>query len=47
MCGFSDSWEHFFKLRTDNNAHPMMRELAIPLYEEFKERKYINTDIIR
>ena len=47
MCGFSDDWEHFFKLRTDSNAHPMMRELTIPLYKEFKERKYINTDIIR
>lgn len=47
MCGFSDSWEHFFKLRTTNNAHPMMRELTIPLYEEFKKRGYINTDIIR
>lgn len=30
-------WRHFFKLRTDKAAHPQMREIAIPLLEEFKK----------
>lgn len=30
-------WRHFFKLRTDKAAHPQMRELTIPLLEEFKK----------
>lgn len=30
-------WRHFFKLRTDKKAHPQMREIAIPLLEEFKK----------
>lgn len=30
-------WRHFFKLRTPVNAHPQMRELAIPLLEDFKK----------
>ena len=29
-------WRHFFKLRTPISAHPQMRELCIPLLEEFK-----------
>jgi thymidylate synthase (FAD) len=29
-------WRHFFKLRTAPAAHPQMREIAIPLLEEFK-----------
>ncbi len=29
-------WRHFFSLRTAPNAHPQMREIAIPLLEEFK-----------
>lgn len=29
-------WRHFFKLRTSNAAHPQMREVAIPLFREFK-----------
>jgi thymidylate synthase (FAD) len=29
-------WRHFFKLRTTVNAHPQMREIAIPLLSEFK-----------
>lgn len=28
-------WRHFFKLRTALAAHPQMRELTIPLFEEF------------
>lgn len=31
-------WRHFFKLRCDKAAHPQMRELAIPLLEEFKSK---------
>lgn len=30
-------WRHFFKLRCASTAHPQMRELAIPLFEEMKE----------
>ncbi len=29
-------WRHFLKLRTSNKAHPQMRELTIPLLNEFK-----------
>ena len=29
-------WINFFKLRTPSSAHPQMREVAIPLLEEFK-----------
>jgi thymidylate synthase (FAD) len=28
-------WRHIFKLRTDKPAHPQMRELMIPLLEDF------------
>lgn len=31
-------WRHFFKLRTSSKAHPQMRELAIPLMEDFQDR---------
>ena len=31
-------WRHFFKLRCDKAAHPQIRELAIPLLEEFKSK---------
>ena len=31
-------WRHFFKLRTSQNAHPQMREIAIPILEKFKEK---------
>lgn len=33
MTGFISDWKHFFELRTAQNAHPQMRELAIPLKE--------------
>lgn len=29
-------WRHFFSLRTAVAAHPQMREIAIPMLEEFK-----------
>ena len=45
LCGFSDAWVHFFRLRSDIAAtgkpHPQAQELANPLREEFLERKYI------
>lgn len=31
-------WHHFFKLRTSKEAHPQMREIAIPLLKEFKKK---------
>lgn len=31
-------WRHFFKLRTSQNAHPQMREIATLILNEFKER---------
>jgi thymidylate synthase ThyX len=34
-------WKHFFDLRCSGSAHPQARELAIPLKEEFINRKYI------
>lgn len=42
MTGFVSNWEHFFKLRCAENAHPQAKELAIPLREEFIKREYIN-----
>ena len=41
MCGFAEDWKKFFELRCASNAHPQARELAIPLYEEFKNKNYI------
>jgi thymidylate synthase (FAD) len=31
-------WRHFLKLRTSNDAHPQMREIAQPLLDEFKRQ---------
>ena len=31
-------WRHFFKLRTADEAHPQMRQIACPLLREFKKR---------
>ncbi len=31
-------WRHFFKLRTSGKNHPQMREITIPLLNEFKKR---------
>lgn len=30
-------WRHIFKLRADSKAHPQMREIMIPLLNEFKQ----------
>ena len=40
MTGFIDGWQHFFQLRNDSHAHPSAQELAAPLEEYFKEKKY-------
>ena len=41
-CGFKDAWENFFYRRCAKDAHPMAREIAIPLQEKFKELNYDN-----
>lgn len=40
-CGFGDMWENFFDRRCAKDAHPMAREIAIPMQEKFKELGYI------
>ena len=48
LCGFTDAWIHFFRLRSDIAAtgkpHPQAQELANPLREEFIERKYVTKE---
>ena len=41
-CGFGDAWSNFFYRRCAKDAHPMAREIAIPLQERFKELGYVN-----
>lgn len=41
-CGFKDAWSNFFYRRCAKDAHPMAREIAIPLQEKFKELSYVN-----
>lgn len=41
-CGFEDAWNNFFYRRCAKDAHPMAREIAIPLQEKFKELNYVN-----
>lgn len=36
-CGFEDAWKNFFYRRCAKDAHPMAREIAIPLQDKFKE----------
>lgn len=36
-CGFEDAWSNFFYRRCAKDAHPMAREIAIPLQDKFKE----------
>ena len=36
-CGFKEAWDNFFYRRCAKDAHPMAREIAIPLQEKFKE----------
>lgn len=45
MTGFVEDWKHFFDLRakgTTGAPHPQAKEIALPLYNEFIKRKYIN-----
>lgn len=40
-------WRHFFTLRTAKASHPQMREITIPLLNEFKEKiPIVFSDII-
>lgn len=41
-CGFKDAWDNFFYRRCAKDAHPMAREIAIPLQKRFKELGYDN-----
>lgn len=41
-CGFEDVWSNFFYRRCAKDAHPMAREIAIPLQKRFKELSYDN-----
>ena len=36
-CGFKEAWDNFFYRRCAKDAHPMAREIAIPLQKKFKE----------
>lgn len=43
MTGFVSDWKHFFDLRavgTTGAPHPQVKELALPLLNEFVTRKY-------
>lgn len=42
-CGFEDAWKNFFYRRCDNAAHPMAREIANKLYEEFTKRQILKS----
>lgn len=36
-CGFGDAWSNFLYRRCAKDAHPIAREIAIPLQDKFKE----------
>lgn len=36
MTGNLRSWRHFLRMRTTSESHPQMRQVTIPLLEEFK-----------
>lgn len=40
-------WRHFFKLRTAKEAHPQMREIAIPLLKELQSKISLIFDDIK
>ena len=42
-CGFKDAWFNFFYRRCAKDAHPMARDIAIPMQEKFKELGYIDS----
>lgn len=41
-CGFKDAWANFFYRRCANDAHPMAREIANKIHDEFIKRNYIS-----
>lgn len=44
LTAFPDDWQHFFNLRstgTTGAPHPSIKQLADPLYEEFRNRKFL------
>ena len=45
-CGFKDAWNNFFYRRCANDAHPMAREVAIPLQDKFNELGYISNNLV-
>ena len=51
LCGFTDAWIHFFRLRSDIAAtgkpHPQAEELATPLRDEFVERHYLTEENLK
>lgn len=38
ITGNLRNWRHFFIMRTTKEAHPQMRQVTIPLLQEFKEK---------
>ena len=38
-CGFEDAWDNFFMRRCAKDAHPMAREIATKVRDEFNELK--------
>ena len=44
LTAFPEDWQHFFDLRstgTTGSPHPSIKQLADPLYEEFRNRKFL------
>ena len=44
ITGVMPDWDHFFDLRalgTTGKPHPQAQELALPLYNEFKEKGWL------
>lgn len=42
ITGFISDWEHFFKMRTPENAHPDIQNISKGIKEEFIKLGYIN-----
>jgi thymidylate synthase (FAD) len=42
-CGFEDAWKNFFYRRCAKDAHPMAREIANKLHEEFTKRQILKS----
>lgn len=41
-CGFKDAWANFFYRRCANDAHPMAKEIANKIHDDFIKRNYIS-----